>query len=473
MYPIKGIEKYDSSMFDKLSHRYTTLYSWNYISWDFNEWVWSHPWVDIIPPKKNSDVLCVLDWNVYKIWEDWAYWKYIIIKHSGVPDPDNFNLSTNLYSCYLHLSEITVSNGDDLVEGYVIWKTWSTWMSSWEHLHFQIDREESPYHSYWPYTWLETQKLWIWFLEWVNKKVWYDNLLKYTVNPLVYLDKISNYKFDDKINNFDTTIKTNEINNNDLVIDSNKDTENNKVLNTNNDDLDITNDLNSLLSIWLEKNEKKESFIEIIWVDSDIELASIDNTIINNIWINENETLLEWKNNNFSDINSDHPYFSYILWLKNKWLLSWYSDNTYRGNSFVTRAELLKIIFNITGTTLSNVSKNFFKDIDTNSWVKKYVNTWVELWLISTNNSLFRPNENISRSEALKIIIRLLWIDISTWISCEYTDVKWTEWYAKYVDISCKYNLIPWNKTHFYPNKSLTRYELIWIFYNYEINKAI
>ena len=191
MYPLKIKEKYDRNNLANLGHRFGTVYLWNYKSWDYNEESWSHPWVDISPVTPNQDVLAVLDWKVFKVWEDWAYWKYIFIEHENVPHPDNLSTTTTLYSCYEHLSSYGVKEWDEVKEWDIIWKTWNTWISFWEHLHFQIDKKEAPFHSYWPYTWEEVRNAWVWFSEGVNLWLWKDKAKMYTVNPLVYLDQIS------------------------------------------------------------------------------------------------------------------------------------------------------------------------------------------------------------------------------------------------------------------------------------------
>lgn len=194
MYPLKIKEKYNQNDLENLWYRFSVPYLWTYIEWDFREYSWSHPWVDIIPEQKNQEIFSILDSVVYKTWEDWAYWKYVFLEHKNVPHPDDLSRTTTLYSCYEHLSEIKVKEWDVLKEWDVIWKTWTTWNSFGEHLHFQIDRQESPFHAYWPFTGAEAKAAWTSFSGWVNMWLWIEKAKLYTVNPLVYLDKVSEYK---------------------------------------------------------------------------------------------------------------------------------------------------------------------------------------------------------------------------------------------------------------------------------------
>lgn len=366
MYPLKIDEKYEQSNLDNLWHRFTTLYLWNYLPWDFREYVGSHPGVDIFPKNSNDDVFCVLDWKVSKVWEDSYYGKHIFIEHKEIKDPDDFSKTTTLYSCYLHLSETSVNENDEILEWVNIWKTWSTWNSYWEHLHFQIDRDIAPYHCYWPYTWTEAAAEWISFMEWVNAWLGLENGRKYTVNPLVYLDKLKD---------------------------------------------DITPPV-------------------VIQV--------------------------------FNDVNNSYEYYDYLNNLWNSWLIDW-NEGNFLWNNNITRAELLKVIFKIKWEALADDNTDYFSDLT--PWHKKYVNTAVWLWLLTTSNAKYRPNDYTTRSEVLKIILLYFKVDLTDLENYDYDDISWAHWHRKYVNYSSKYNLIEDVDTNFYPNKYVTRLEVIRILY--------
>lgn len=194
MYPLKIKERYNPKDLESTSHRFSVVYLWTYTVWDFVEWAGSHPAVDIIPETKNQEVFSPLDGVIHKVWEDGAYGKYIIIEHKNVPHPDDMKKTTTLYSGFQHLSDIKVKEWQIVKEWDSIGNTGNTGNSFWEHLHFQIDRQEAPFHSYWPFTGAEARDAGTTFSWWVTLWLWKQKAQMYTVNPLVYLDRVDAYR---------------------------------------------------------------------------------------------------------------------------------------------------------------------------------------------------------------------------------------------------------------------------------------
>lgn len=159
-------------------------------------------------------------------------------------------------------------------------------------------------------------------------------------------------------------------------------------------------------------------------------------------------------------------YYNYIVKLVNEWILTWFSDGTFRWKSQVTRWEFLKLIFSVKKTSISTDKTNYFTDITDKSWQKKYVNTAVNLWLVNTTNKKFNPNAFLTRPEALKMAILLFVWEINVVYAWKYIDVKNTDWFAKYVEYSLENNLIETKWNYFYPKENISRMEVVWILYN-------
>lgn len=203
MYPLDIQEKYDQNNLHKLWHRFTTVYLGNYVRWNYEEWVGSHLWVDIVPKEKNQPVRAILDGTVWNAWENSYSGKFIVLEHTNVYDMD-MKTRTTLYSCYLHLSAITVSKWQKVKEGDIIGNTGSTWNSTGEHLHFQIDRKEAPFHPYWPFTMKEAKEKNLTFMEATNAGLWIEKAKQYTLNPLVYLNRIEEIKKEAQTSSWNT-----------------------------------------------------------------------------------------------------------------------------------------------------------------------------------------------------------------------------------------------------------------------------
>lgn len=196
MYPLKTIVKYNPLNLADSANTFTTVYLGNYVPGNFNEGVGSHCGVDIFPIVTHDNIYACMDGVVGMAENKPADGNCIVIRHDNVPDPLDMTKKTTLYSCHLHLSEMSVTVGQLVSEGDVIGKSGNTGNvtgSTGEHLHFQIDRAEAPFHPYWPFTFADSKAAGLGFFESVNAGLGLENAKKFTVNPLVYLDRIETY----------------------------------------------------------------------------------------------------------------------------------------------------------------------------------------------------------------------------------------------------------------------------------------
>ena len=191
--------------YNKFTRRYTVLWWASYKYW-WDVWYGWHMWVDIVTAKW-TPVYATADWEVINAKTGSAEWNFVSIKH-------NINWKT-IVSNYLHLSEYLVSKGQTVRAWDLIWRVWSTWNSTWNHLHFQIDtlttfsptyyRKEFCPHSYYEIT--ETGAC-------------FDELERITIDPLLFLE--TNWAILNSHENISKVPRT-EINNN----NSNKNISNN------------------------------------------------------------------------------------------------------------------------------------------------------------------------------------------------------------------------------------------------------
>lgn len=203
----------ENGWYNKYTRIYTVLWWASYKYWWDVGYGW-HMWVDIATAKW-TPVYAMSDWEVVQARYGSAEWNFVAIKH-------NINWKT-IVSNYLHLSEYFVSKGDSVRAWQQIWLVWSTWNSTWNHLHFQIDTLTTYSPIYYskntcPYSYYEI----------TEKGYCFDELSRITIDPLLFLNTnwailnsinsptnkvtIKNNKQTNKINNSINTTRTTDHN---------------------------------------------------------------------------------------------------------------------------------------------------------------------------------------------------------------------------------------------------------------------
>ena len=113
--------------------------------------------------------------------------------------------------------------------------------------------------------------------------------------------------------------------------------------------------------------------------------------------------------NSFSDISSSDWFYGYVLSASNLDIVSGYSDSTFRPNQEVTRGEALKIILITAGLTDFTSTESNFSDVLSSDWFSGYSAYAKEIGLIGGySDGTFRGNQSITRAEVCKIVVELL-----------------------------------------------------------------
>jgi murein DD-endopeptidase MepM/ murein hydrolase activator NlpD len=166
---------------------YITPYMGSY-RMNFREYDGSHLGVDIRAPL-GTPVLSIANGVVIKsVNTQWADGKYVIIRHDGVSysrlPPASY------YSAYLHLEVALPAEGTVIKKGELIGRVGMSGITTTPHLHLQIDTSDAPFHSYWPYSFKDLRELKLDFFEAVNAGLGKENAIKYTVNPLDFIQSL-------------------------------------------------------------------------------------------------------------------------------------------------------------------------------------------------------------------------------------------------------------------------------------------
>lgn len=509
---------------------YTVPYIGTY-NFDYKEFSWSHPGIDIVVPE-GTPIRNISAWVVVDVGFQWGgFGNFVLIKHNNVLLPSGEK--GNLYSLYAHMLKSIAPIGTKIKKWEVIGYVGQSWTATTPHLHFQIDVQDAPYSPYWPFSSADMKWAQVWFFQWVNIGLWKENAIKYTINPLKFVNDHLNNSIPlasnqtEENNQEDTkeeptpVVKENEIIPiketkveivqsekepiepvkkdielvNDIVIEKdswvvkkesliNKDVEllsaiNPEIVLASSADMNfIAEKSHHLLALdnedLSESLEKVDDTITSDALNTDTPLVIPDSQEITPVVTDEmTGTIIETNISTgiiqevplFKDIASDYKFYKELQYFKENNIIVGFQDGSFKPKNNITRIESLKIILlaNQIAPVKDEVSK--YSDIKTNSWENTYVNAAVKNKILSLDNKNFSPLRNVSRAEALKLILTLAKIDIVLDETVKIEDVDATDWTYKYANYALKNNLFEDSKNKFYPNKPINREELIAILY--------
>lgn len=145
----------------------------------------------------------------------------------------------------------------------------------------------------------------------------------------------------------------------------------------------------------------------------------------------------------------------------------------YRLSDNITRAEVVAIALKIKGVKdpASYKCKKYFSDTVQNDWVCRAVEVAADNWIVSRNNK-FRPQDKITRAEALALLMRAGNLSIPSGATVTVSPISdkdigdWWDmvFYAGLIKIIDNPNVDKLQKDikpfYFYPNRSATRTEV-------------
>ncbi len=163
----------------------------------------------------------------------------------------------------------------------------------------------------------------------------------------------------------------------------------------------------------------------------------------------------------FDDVDAEEWYGDDIYYLTTEGVINGYPDGTFMPGNEITRAEFVTILMKTLyekgyfADTCEYAyycawNSGYFEDVNTWDWSAEYVYTARELGIAEgyEDGTLFKPNESITRAEAITMVSRaiaLIEIDESTETSTSelaYTDVEADSWYYDAVWTANYYKLI-------------------------------
>jgi len=143
----------------------------------------------------------------------------------------------------------------------------------------------------------------------------------------------------------------------------------------------------------------------------------------------------------FSDVPEDHEHYAAIQWMEGRSVIEGYDDGTFRPDQEVTRAEALKIILlgnEVEVEELDGTEEVIYSDVGLDAWFFPYVDMATDLEIVQGyDDGSFLPEQTVNLAETLKMIGLARGLSGSTPVDDPYADVSLDAWFAPYVEY-CK-----------------------------------
>jgi hypothetical protein len=108
-------------------------------------------------------------------------------------------------------------------------------------------------------------------------------------------------------------------------------------------------------------------------------------------------------------VPSTDPFYNYIETAYHHNIISGYANGTFRPNTYVTRAQLCKIIVSAEGWTIDFSGGPHFSDVPGTYPFYQWIETAYHRNIISGYaNGTFRPGNNATRGQIAKIVYNAL-----------------------------------------------------------------
>lgn len=152
------------------------------------------------------------------------------------------------------------------------------------------------------------------------------------------------------------------------------------------------------------------------------------------------------------------------------------SATEYEPQAFLTRAEMTKIAVLIFGIPLENDSEILaqYDDLDMEEWYVPYIAAGTKNgFLKGYEDGTFRPNQPMTRAEALKVLVIASGVDLDGDFESPFGDVGSEDWFAKIVSYAYEQGIVKGKSAEvFAPNDLVTRGEMAVMTVNaYELSR--
>ena len=164
----------------------------------------------------------------------------------------------------------------------------------------------------------------------------------------------------------------------------------------------------------------------------------------------------------FADVPPNHASAAAIKYLKQNEIISGYPDGSFRPEGTINRAESIKMLLKGNRIPVATAAPSKFSDVPKGAWFSDLVNTAAQKNLIrGYSDQQFRPENTITRAEFLKVATLAAGIEVSDFVKSDpFRDVSRSDWSAPYFEVAKNLDLLELKKGGFVaPNTPISRSE--------------
>ena len=178
------------------------------------------------------------------------------------------------------------------------------------------------------------------------------------------------------------------------------------------------------------------------------------------------------KVSSFTDVRKKDWYYSSVKWAVENNITSGVSDGKFAPNKTCTRAEVVTFLWNAAGKPAPKSAKNPFVDVKKSDWYYKAV-----LWAVESgitkgvDATHFAPTKTCTRAEVVVFLRAGSGNPEPKTSKNPFVDIKKKDWFYKAVLWAVENNITKGvDTTHFAPDKTCTRCEIVTFMYQDFIN---
>lgn len=181
---------------------------------------------------------------------------------------------------------------------------------------------------------------------------------------------------------------------------------------------------------------------------------------------------------NFLDVSRSHEHFLSIQYFAAQGMISGYSDQTFKSENPINRAEALKLILVTSKIPLIDQPPSLpMPDVQPGDWFFPYVATAHDLKIVSGNAGAgtFTPGRQVNRAEFFKILFAANKVDLSPrqeQESSPYPDVPREAWFFPSLAYAAQAGIIEADPSgRLLPGQSMNRGEVVEALYRFTLVK--